>query len=141
MPSMTATPNLMKLVRKLSQKEPTTGMADAVPAKIMETGEPAALSHGEYVIDAQTVAMIGDGNSDAGAKVLDRLVASVRKAKGIKDGKQPKELGGPAKVAPPSAAMSAQPRGSALPAMKLGGRVPGNIQGLLRTLGVMKANG
>lgn len=34
---------------------------------------PALLSHGEYVWDATTVADIGDGNSEAGAKKLDQL--------------------------------------------------------------------
>ena len=124
MASATASPNLMKILKGLSKKEPTTGMADTVPAQIKETGEPAALSHGEYVLDAMTVAMIGDGNSDAGAKILDKFVEQIRKTKGIKDGKQPKELGGPS--APPMA----------MPKMKAGGKVPTNIQGLLRTLGV-----
>lgn len=109
MASPKATPNLMKILKGLSSREPTTGMADSVNARITETGEPAALSHGEYVIDAQTVAMIGDGNSDAGAKVLDGLVGQVRKMKGVKDGKQPKELGGP--TTPPMA----------MPKMKMGG--------------------
>jgi hypothetical protein len=45
---------------------------------------PARLSDGEYVIDAETVALLGDGSSDAGAKRLDAFRASIRKHKGKK---------------------------------------------------------
>ena len=50
-----------------------TGTSDSIPAK---------LSDGEYVIDAQTVSMLGDGSSDAGAKKLDELRHNIRKHKG-----------------------------------------------------------
>jgi hypothetical protein len=43
---------------------------------------PALLSDGEYVIDAETVAMLGDGSSRAGAKRLDDFRVKVRKHKG-----------------------------------------------------------
>jgi hypothetical protein len=43
---------------------------------------PALLSDGEYVIDAETVAMLGDGSSKAGAKRLDDFRVKVRKHKG-----------------------------------------------------------
>jgi hypothetical protein len=43
---------------------------------------PALLSDGEYVIDAETVAMLGDGSSEAGAKRLDDFRINVRKHKG-----------------------------------------------------------
>jgi len=39
---------------------------------------PAMLSDGEYVIDASTVADLGDGNNAAGAKLLDKMVKNVR---------------------------------------------------------------
>lgn len=45
---------------------------------------PAVLSDGEYVIDAETVALLGDGSSKAGAKKLDELRIKVRKHKGKK---------------------------------------------------------
>lgn len=45
---------------------------------------PAVLSDGEYVIDAETVALLGDGSSKAGAKKLDELRVKVRKHKGQK---------------------------------------------------------
>lgn len=43
---------------------------------------PAMLSDGEYVIDAETVAMLGDGSNKAGAKKLDDLRVNLRKHKG-----------------------------------------------------------
>ena len=50
-----------------------TGRSDEIDAK---------LSDGEYVIDAETVAMLGDGSSKAGAKRLDEMRASIRQHKG-----------------------------------------------------------
>ena len=56
----------------------TDGMADEVPATI--NGEqPAALSDGEFVIPADVVSHLGNGNSDAGAKILEQMMARVRK--------------------------------------------------------------
>lgn len=43
---------------------------------------PAVLSDGEYVMDAQTVSMLGDGSSDAGAAQLDKMREEIRKHKG-----------------------------------------------------------
>lgn len=43
---------------------------------------PALLSHGEYVMDAETVALLGNGNTDAGAKRLDEMRQAVRMQKG-----------------------------------------------------------
>jgi hypothetical protein len=50
-----------------------TGTSDDIPAR---------LSDGEYVIDAQTVSMLGDGSSDAGAQKLDAMREQIRKHKG-----------------------------------------------------------
>ncbi len=44
----------------------------------------ARLSDGEYVIDAETVALLGDGSTKAGAKKLDQMRAELRKQKGKK---------------------------------------------------------
>lgn len=52
-----------------------TGRSDEISAK---------LSDGEYVIDAETVAMLGDGSSSAGAKRLDEMRESIRRHKGKK---------------------------------------------------------
>jgi hypothetical protein len=43
---------------------------------------PAVLSDGEYVIDAETVALLGNGSVDAGANQLDRMREEIRKHKG-----------------------------------------------------------
>jgi hypothetical protein len=43
---------------------------------------PAVLSDGEYVIDAETVALLGNGSNKAGAAQLDRFRANIRKHKG-----------------------------------------------------------
>lgn len=50
-----------------------TGRSDSIPAK---------LSDGEYVIDAETVSLLGDGSSKAGAQRLDQFRANIRKQKG-----------------------------------------------------------
>lgn len=42
---------------------------------------PAALSDGEYVMDADTVSALGDGSNDHGAKKLDAMRESIRKHK------------------------------------------------------------
>jgi hypothetical protein len=42
----------------------------------------AKLSDGEYIIDAETVALLGNGSSKAGAKALDKMRVNVRRHKG-----------------------------------------------------------
>jgi hypothetical protein len=68
----------------------TDGMADEIPAKIGED-QPAALSHGEFVIPADVVSHLGNGNSDAGAQKLYSMMDKIREARtGTK--KQGKEI-------------------------------------------------
>lgn len=43
---------------------------------------PAVLSDGEYVFDAETVALLGNGSSDAGAQRLEQMRQQIRKHKG-----------------------------------------------------------
>ena len=43
---------------------------------------PARLSDGEYVIDAETVALLGNGSNKAGAEALDQFRVNVRRHKG-----------------------------------------------------------
>lgn len=50
-----------------------TGRSDSIDAR---------LSDGEYVVDAETVSLLGDGSSKAGAKKLDQFRANIRKQKG-----------------------------------------------------------
>ena len=68
----------------------TDGMADLVPASIDGTQE-ARLSDGEFVIPADVVSHLGNGNSDAGAKVLKDMMDRVRKAR-TGNKKQGKEI-------------------------------------------------
>jgi hypothetical protein len=49
-----------------------TGRSDDIPAR---------LSDGEYVIDAESVALLGDGSGDAGARRLDEMRQNLRKHK------------------------------------------------------------
>jgi hypothetical protein len=69
---------------------PTDGMADEVPATI-EGSQPAALSDGEFVITADVVSHLGNGNSEAGAKILEDFMRGIRqKRTGTED--QGKEI-------------------------------------------------
>lgn len=56
------------------------GMADRIPATI-DGRQPAKLSGGEFVIPADVVSHLGNGNSDAGAKQLHDFMARIRKAR------------------------------------------------------------
>jgi len=58
----------------------TDGMADRIPARIGED-QPAALSHGEFVVPADVVSHLGNGNSDAGAKKLYSMMDKIREAR------------------------------------------------------------
>jgi hypothetical protein len=86
---------LMDLARGGSAKDPryldghTDGMADKIQTDI-DGKQPARLSHGEFVIPADVVSHLGNGNSDAGAKVLYQMMAKVRRARtgNPKQGKQ-----------------------------------------------------
>ena len=49
-----------------------TGRSDDIPAR---------LSDGEYVMDAESVALLGDGSGDAGARRLDEMRRNLRKHK------------------------------------------------------------
>ena len=56
------------------------GMSDSIPAHIDGT-DPAALATGEFVVPADVVSFLGNGDNDAGAKVLQDMIAKVRQAK------------------------------------------------------------
>jgi len=56
---------------------PTDGMADQIPATI-DNSQPAALSDGEFVIPADVVSHLGNGNSDSGAQNLYSMMERVR---------------------------------------------------------------
>ena len=67
----------------------TDGMADEINTTI-DDRERAKLSHGEFVIPADVVSHMGNGNSDAGAKKLYDMMSKIRKARtgNPKQGKQ-----------------------------------------------------
>ena len=67
----------------------TDGMADEVPAHI-DNKRPAALSDGEFVIPADVVSHLGNGNSNAGAQRLYKMMDDIRIARtgNPKQGKQ-----------------------------------------------------
>lgn len=58
----------------------TDGMADKIPANI-DGKQQARLSHGEFVIPADVVSHLGNGNSDAGAQRLYAMMDKVRQAR------------------------------------------------------------
>jgi hypothetical protein len=59
-----------------------TGQSDSVPGNI-EGEQPIETSDGEYIVPADVVAMLGDGSSQAGARVLENLINEIR---GLKQG-------------------------------------------------------
>ena len=67
----------------------TDGMADKIPATI-DGRQEARLSDGEFVIPADVVSHLGNGNSDAGANQLHQMMTRVRKERtgNPKQGKQ-----------------------------------------------------
>lgn len=67
----------------------TDGMADKIPARI-DGKQEARLSHGEFVIPADVVGHLGNGNSEAGAQRLYAMMDRIRKARtgSTKQGKQ-----------------------------------------------------
>lgn len=58
----------------------TDGMGDQIPAHI-DGNQPAALSDGEFVVPADVVSHLGNGNSNAGAMQLHEMMAQIRKAR------------------------------------------------------------
>ena len=67
----------------------TDGMEDKIKTSI-DGKQKALLSHGEFVIPADVVSHLGNGNSDAGAKKLYQMMDRVRQARtgNKKQGKQ-----------------------------------------------------
>jgi hypothetical protein len=61
-------------------KGPGDGMSDEIPATIADK-QPARLANEEFVIPADVVSHLGNGSSEAGAKVLYKMMDRVRKAR------------------------------------------------------------
>lgn len=109
----------------------TDGMADKIPSNI-DGVQPAKLSHGEFVVPADVVSHLGNGNSDAGAKVLYKMMDRVRQARtGTK--KQGKQIN-PEKFTPGGiagyaggGAVAFQTGGTAVNAAGTGGTLTGGL--------------
>jgi hypothetical protein len=94
-PRMAAGGGIARLLRG-----PGDGVSDSIPAVISngmaKGGQPAKLARGEYVIDARTVAALGNGSTDAGAERLDKMRKKIlrddRKAGVGKDSKAYRHL-------------------------------------------------
>ena len=77
------------------------GMSDQIPFHVVpqtpqdipNAPDMAVLSTDEYVFPADAVSMLGNGSSDAGAKILDSAVKNVRRAS-IGTPKQIKQING-----------------------------------------------
>jgi len=117
---------IMELARGGRAKQPryldgaTDGMADKIDTDI-DGKQRAKLSHGEFVIPADVVSHLGNGNSKAGADALYKMMSRVRKARtgNPKQGKQinPEKFtpGGIAGYAGGGAVAFAGPTGSVVP--------------------------
>ena len=68
---------------------PGDGMSDNIPATIAGK-QPARLADGEFVIPADVVSHLGNGSTEAGAKILHEMMNKVRQARtgNSKQGKQ-----------------------------------------------------
>ena len=78
------------------------GMQDNVYMPIKEEGQQIAtlaVRRKEYVVDAHTMSAIGNGNADAGADVMDKVVESIRE-KAYGTDQQPNEINGLAALRP-----------------------------------------
>jgi len=71
---------LMEMAKGRYLRGETDGMEDKIPATI-DKDQPARLSHGEFVIPADVVSHLGNGNSDAGAKHLYKMMDKIRQAR------------------------------------------------------------
>jgi hypothetical protein len=89
-PSTFAAGGIARLAKGQYLNGSSDGMADKVPARI-DGQQEARLSDGEFVIPADVVSHLGNGNSDAGAKLLKEMMSRVRKAR-TGNNKQGKEI-------------------------------------------------
>jgi hypothetical protein len=83
LPVRAASGGLMELAKGGSTnylRGKTDGMADKLNTSI-DGIQPAKLSHGEFVVPADVVAHLGNGNSEAGADVLYKMLDRVRRAR------------------------------------------------------------
>jgi len=101
----------------------TDGMADKIETSI-DGEQPALLSHGEFVIPADVVSHLGNGNSEAGADKLYKMMDRIREARtGTKE--QGKEINADKFLAAASGGLAAAyAGGGAVMKFEEGGGVP-----------------
>jgi len=121
---------IMELARGGRAKPPryldgaTDGMADKINTDI-DGKQRAKLSHGEFVIPADVVSHLGNGNSKAGADALYKMMSRVRKAR-TGNPKQGKQIN-PEKFTPGGVAGYAG--GGAVAFVEGGQAIPGALEG------------
>ena len=69
--------SLLKMLAGKSKETPGTGMKDDVGA-VIDGQAPAALSAGEFVVPADVISLIGDGNNEAGSQIMEQVIAEIR---------------------------------------------------------------
>ena len=69
--------SLLKMLGNKAQNQPGTGMKDDVGA-VIDGQAPAALSAGEFVVPADVISLIGDGNNEAGSQIMEQVIAEIR---------------------------------------------------------------
>lgn len=79
-PKMAAHGGIMEAAKGRYLRGETDGMADKINTSI-DGRQPAKLSHGEFVVPADVVSHLGNGNSDAGAKKLYQMMDKIRIAR------------------------------------------------------------
>ena len=105
----------------------TDGMADEISTSI-DGDQKAALSHGEFVIPADVVSHLGNGNSDAGADKLYQMMDRIRQARtGTK--KQGKKIN-PDNFMPGGLAASKYASGGSVKGYETGGNVSTSAGGV-----------
>jgi hypothetical protein len=61
--------------------DPSKGRSDDVPG-LVDGSEQVALSEGEFIIPADVVAAIGQGNAETGAQLLSNMITKIREKAG-----------------------------------------------------------
>lgn len=79
-PKTAAQGGIMEAAKGRYLRGNTDGMADKINTSI-DGHQPAKLSHGEFVVPADVVSHLGNGNSDAGAKKLYQMMDKIRIAR------------------------------------------------------------